>query len=245
MANETRTPPSHVAQLTANDFQDPGTTAERINFLLAELQERIDNLEGRNGALPRVGNTLVTPLYNDYTVSGFAAGRSAAAPTLTAFRGNIDLYAFTGVTTTQELMFAIHILHDLKAGTDLTFHVHWSHIIAAPTGSVKWNVEFTSARGYNLDAYHAPISLSTVQAAGAQYSHHISNDDNMKISSRLTVQPDSIVLGRIYRDPTDSEDTFANDAYLINMDLHYQMGQIGTTERNRSWASAGFPTGVT
>lgn len=171
-------------------------------------------------------------LYSDYTVSGLALGKGPSAPTLTTFRNGVDLPAFAGTgPTTEEGFFTIHILHDIKPETFPTFHVHWSHIIGAPSGDVKWNVEYTVARGYEEETYPVTTTLSTTNTAGAQYAHHITPDDDMVMIE--DIEPDMVILGRVYRDPTDVADTFANDAYLIQVDMHYQIGQIGTNQRNR------------
>lgn len=242
-----------VYQVTPADLTNPEQAANRINAMLSRLGDRIDVLEGSRkpdsitslSDLPKVGNQLIVPLYSDYTISGFALAKPASGnPTLKAFRGNIDAFAWDGSSGTDEAFFIIHILHDLKKDTEITFHVHWSHIIAAPSGDVKWQIEYTTARGYGVDVFPAPSSLSTVQTAGPRYTHHITDDDDMTITIDKNIEPDSLILGRIFRDAADSADTFANDAYLFTFDCHYQKGQLGTTERNRAWKSADYATGV-
>ncbi len=190
-----------------------------------------------------IDQTLKTPYFNDYLVPGFSLGLGASAPSLKTFRGTLKALAFAGTGgTTVEAFFVIHILHDIKQGTDMTFHAHWGHIIAVPSGNVKWQVDYSLARAYNKDVFPAVTSLSTVQEAGAQYDHHLTEDDDMTISAQDSIEPDSIVLGRVYRDPTDGEDTFEDDAFLLHIDLHYQGGSMGTTERNRPWESTNFAT---
>jgi len=239
--------------VTAEDLVNPEQAADRINTILSHMQDRIDELAGYSipdtvtqlADIPKVGNQLMVPLYSDYTISGFALAKPASGnPTLRTFRGNIDAFAWDGASGTDEAFFIIHILHDLKKDTELTFHVHWSHIIAAPSGDVKWQIEYTTARGYGVDVFPAPSTLATTQTAGPQYTHHITNDDDMTITIDRNIEPDSLILGRVFRDAADSADTFANDAYLLTFDCHYQKGQIGTTERNRGWASANYSTGV-
>lgn len=182
-------------------------------------------------AVPNIHFTA--PLYSDYTVSGVALGTGANAPTMRVFRGGIELPTFAGSGPVEEGFFTIHLLHDIMPKTLPTFHIHWGHIIASPTGNVKWQVEYSIAKGYEQEAYPSPTTLSTTHAAGAQYSHHITNDDDMAITE--AVEPDMVILGRIFRDA--SEDTFVNDAYLIQVDMHYQVGQIGTPERNAPFTS--------
>lgn len=172
-------------------------------------------------------------VYGDYLVGGFALGTGASAPTTTNFRDGLYLPAFAGTgATTEQAFFTMHILHDIKPGTDLTFHIHWTHNVASPTGNVKWQIEYSIANGYLNESYPASTTLSTTQTAGAQYGHHITTDDDMTISS-TELEPDAVIIGRVFRDPTDVADTFANPAFLIQVDAHYTLDRLGTAERNR------------
>jgi len=178
-------------------------------------------------------------LWNDYLVAGTAVQvRGTGAPGFEELRDGMYLYAFDGATATENVYFAIHILHDIHPDYNPTFHVHWTHNNASPSGDVKWNLDYTYSHGYSAGTYAAPTSLSVTQTAGAQYTHHITDDDSMIFTDDF--EPDGQILCRLYRDPTDVADTFASDAFLIGIDLHYRMGQIGTFERNRPFTSAGF-----
>ncbi|MCP4437116.1 MAG: hypothetical protein GY913_21795 [Proteobacteria bacterium] len=185
---------------------------------------------------------LEEALYSDYLVGGLSIGKGSSAPTLKTFRNGIEMNAFAGTGPTEEGFFAIHVMHDIKAGTTPTFHVHWSHIVASPSGDVKWQVELTAAQGYESEAFPATSTLSSTHTAGTQYAHHITDDDDMAMPAGLasSIEPDMFILGRIFRDSSDAADTFANDAFLIGIDMHYQKGQIGTTERNRPFTSGSF-----
>lgn len=187
---------------------------------------------------------LDSPLFTDYLVSGLSlrTGVGGSAPTLTQFRGGIYAYAFAASGPAEEAHFAVHILHDLRVGTTPTFHVHWSHDVLAPAGDVKWQIEYTLARGYGAGAFPDTYFASSVQTAGAQYTHHTTDDDDMPIAPALAalLEPDAVLLGRVYRDSGDAQDTFASSAFLLHLDLHYEKGQIGTQERNRPFTSAGF-----
>lgn len=200
--------------------QDPDIRdiVERINFLL--------NAYGTPASID-------DSVYQDYLISGTAVGIGVNAPDLANLRDGLYLYAFAGTgATVEQAFFTVHLLHDIKPGSKPTFHIHWTHNVASPTGNVKWNIEYSYARGYGVDAYPATTTISTVQAAGAQYTHHITPDDDMELTL-TNMEPDMVLIGRIYRDPTDGSDTFGNDAFLIQIDLHYEVGQIGTYQRNR------------
>ncbi len=225
-----------LQKFNQKDFQNnPKTHISKLNKLVDALGNNIDV----NGDLT-APNALTDTVYSDYLVSGFAIGRGASAPTLKVFRGTAYQFAFAGTGPTEQGFFNIHLLHGLKLGTDLTFHIHWGHIIASPTGNVKWQIDYTLARGSGAGTFPATTSLSTTQAAPAQYVHQITADDDMTISNSIEMEPDSIILGRVYRDPSDAADTFANDAYLFQLDVHQQNAHVGTTERNRPFLSTGY-----
>lgn len=192
------------------------------------FEEIRDRLELFSGWIPAAS------LYSDYVISGLAIGRPAAgSPTLTNFRGNIDLFAFSGASGVEEGFFTLHILHDIEPGSTPTFHVHWSQNAAAPSGNVKWFIEYTIAKGYGVSNFGAPVTLSTVNGITSQYEHAITPDDDMPLSSITELEPDALILGRIYRDAGDAEDTSTDDAFLIQIDMHYQRSVLGTPERNR------------
>lgn len=183
----------------------------------------------------------VSGLFDDYTFAGLSLGFGASPPDLEVFRDSLELRAFVGTgVLVEEAFFSVHYQHDFLAGSAPSFHIHWAHKIGAPSGNVKWQIAISSARGYGKDVFPAETVLSTVQAAGAQYEHSITDDDDMAIPG--TLEPDAISLCRIFRDPADAADTFEDDAFIHHIDVHYEIGQQGTDERNRPFTSMGFAT---
>ena len=172
------------------------------------------------------------PLYSDYLVPGTSISRGASAPDLAELRDGLFLPAFDGAATPEQAFFTLHLLHDIRPESTPTFHIHWTHNNGTPSGDVKWSVDYTFARGYGVDAFGATSTLTTTQTAGAQYTHHITPDDDMPVTL-TNLEPDMLLICRIYRDPTDAADTFADDAFLIQIDMHYEMWQIASKERNR------------
>ena len=215
---------------------------------LAELQALLaDNSSGaispqdlRDFLQTYADAKMLKSAYGDYLFSGYALRGGASAPTFKVFRGALYGYAFQGAGAAQEAHFSIHLLHDLKAGTDLTFHIHWACAAAAPAGNVKWQIDYSIARGYGATTFAAPTTLSVTQAVAAQYVHQITSDDAMTVATSINTEPDAIILGRVYRDPADAADTSTDDAFLFGIDMHYQLGQVATQERNRPFTSAGF-----
>lgn len=206
--------PTAPRQYDPNSFSDMGRAIQQLSDDLTDYTQ---------------------PVFDDYLVSGLAIARGATAPpTLTELRDGLNLYAFAGTgVTVEQGYFTLHLLHGLRPGTFPTFHVHWTHKNASPSGDVKWFIDYSIAKGYGVSTYPAPTTLSAVQTAGAQYTHHITDDDDMPLASLTEVEPDSVLICRVYRDPADAADTFADDAFLIQVDMHYERDKMGTHERNR------------
>jgi hypothetical protein len=172
--------------------------------------------------------------YEDVLFVPTEAPGGSTAPGLTTFRGNIKLATFGGTgTTVQEIFGAFHLPHTYVPGTDIYFHVHWSHIIAAPSGNVNWKMDYTFARGFGYEAFPAPTTIDLTQAAGTQYYHHLIE------SSAITgtnLETDTIILARFYRDPADALDTFTENAYFLRADAHVQVDSRVTTGRTRPFS---------
>ena len=180
-------------------------------------------------------------IYDDIRIAGLLLRGGVTPPTMREFRDGLYQFAFAGTgVIVDEAHGAFHLPHTYKAGTVPTIHIHWAHNIAAPVGDVKWLVDVSAARD-GADAFGAPVTLSAVQTAGAQYQHLTTDDDDMQLAALLaSLEPDALVQARVYRDPADAQDTFEEDAFLLEIDLHLQKGQEGTIERERPYRSAGF-----
>lgn len=209
---------------------------------MATYTYSVDRITRYNSDLCGSGIDLMdfdgSTLYSDYLVAGTQVLRANSAPDIAQLRDTIYLPAFDGVATAEQVFFTVHILHDFRRGQQPTFHVHWAHNQGSPTGDIKWNLDYTYSHGYGAGTFPTVTTLSTVQAAGAQYAHLITPDDDMTVTADM--EPDGQLLCRLYRTPADAADTFAADAFLVGVDMHYLIGQYATYERNRPFKSAGF-----
>lgn len=173
--------------------------------------------------------------FNDYTIAADSLPLAhATAPTSKVFRGGIFLPAFTGTGGNLKEVFAsVHIQHDYLPGTKVFPHIHWSHIIESPSGDVKWSFEYSVITGFSSGVFPASTTVSVTETAGTQYAHQISEVSEGDAIPSTNLEPDSVVVIRLFRDPTDGSDTFENDAFLINVDLHYQSRLTYTNEKVR------------
>lgn len=226
MADTQRTYVELLTQLFQDGQANGSITAQDIRDLIVSV-----------GAGNQEFNTAV---YDEFITAGVAIETATSAPNFSTFRDGIKAYAFPSNKMTQGF-FQIHIQHGYKKDTDMSFHVHWGHSNAAPTGDVKWQIEYSIARGYGIEAWNTSTTLTTTQTAGNRYIHHITNDDDMPILGVANnVEPDCVIIARIFRDPGDAADTFPDEAFLFHIDLHYQKSRDGTVERNRPWLNEGW-----
>jgi hypothetical protein len=87
------------------------------------------------------------------------------------------------------------------------------------------------ARGHDLGTFPAPTTVTLQDTALAQYTHHIIETTEGNAIPSTNVEPDSVILFRIYRDPAHANDTFENDAFLVNFDLHFEADGQRTNEK--------------
>jgi hypothetical protein len=88
---------------------------------------------------------------------------NADAPTLNVFRDGIKAYTFFAGEM-SEAFANFHIDHDYAPGTALYPHVHWA-IASTETGTVRWGVEWTYAKGHGQMAFGPTQTVYVEQAA--------------------------------------------------------------------------------
>ena len=173
--------------------------------------------------------------WNDFLMPGVNLPRTAAnAPAIATFQDNIKALAFQNAgNQPRETWSLIHILHDYRTGTKIFPHIHWSHNNATPSGDVKWQIEYSVAKGHSGGAFPAATTISLIQTAGAQYTHHIIETSTDDAIAATNVEPDTVIMFRLFRDSGDDADTFADDAFLLFFDIHFQSDLTLTNEKVR------------
>lgn len=151
-------------------------------------------------------------------------------PQLTQFRNGIYLPSFVQ-TDVQSGYGNWHIDHDYKMGTPLYLHVHWS-TNATLTGTVRWGFEYTIAKGHQQMAFGPTKTVYVEQeVTGVQYMHYVGEVSDADAIPGTYIEPDTMILGRIFRDATHPNDTFNDQVFGVALDLHYQAAQIATVSK--------------
>ena len=178
--------------------------------------------------------------WNDYLTSGLGLPKGGAnQPILKDFRNGLYQLAFTGVGgTAEESWVEFHILHNYKDGTKVYPHVHWSHNNASPSGDVVWKIDYSVSKGHSGGIFPAPTTISLQETAEAQYTHQIIETSEGNAIPATNLEPDSVIIMRVYRDPADGNDTFEDDAFLLFVDLHVECDGRLTNEKVRPFTKA-------
>jgi len=147
--------------------------------------------------------------------------------------GNMYAYSFSA-TTMKEVWVNYHIDHDYYTGSDIYLHTHWINAAATPnTGDVRWGFEYTVAKGHQQQAFSAPTTVYVTQTCNAtRYMHHIAEVSLSDVVPSTNLEPDSIIMARIFRDAADAADTCTDAVYLLMADCHYQSWRFSTENKS-------------
>jgi hypothetical protein len=151
------------------------------------------------------------------------------APDLVPFIGNMRQYAFDA-TVEEELFAQFHMPHDYSPDTNIFPHIHWT-TSDTNVGEVRWGIELTWAKGHSQDAFTNTMTIFINQEAGGiDRTHHIA-EQLTGVLGGGTIEPDTILLARVFRDATHVSDTYPSDAFGLTVDLHYQVDRNSTPQR--------------
>lgn len=149
------------------------------------------------------------------------------SPSLNVFRDGIHAYNFFAGQL-SEAFASFHIDHDYALGTALYPHIHWA-IQGTQTGTVRWGVEYTVAKGHGQMAFGPTTTVYVEQAAnGTAYTHFIAEVSEANAIPGTGIEPDTLILCRFFRDGEHANDTLAADAFVFCVDLHYQADKATT-----------------
>jgi hypothetical protein len=166
-------------------------------------------------------------VWNDSNVGGVTLNKIAAKnPDIDTFEDKlgadttIETYAFA---VGEAVSGSIEIPHSYKAGSDISFHVHWQGI-AAPTGTdkLKWQLKYTVAQaGATLDAI-ATIVIET--DFDTQYEFMLSAFPTITGTNFNMEDQFLFILERI----AASADEYGGDALIGTVGLHCEEDTSGS-----------------
>lgn len=168
-------------------------------------------------------------------LSSFNSAKTAGAnvPAWSLIRNGLYAYEFVA-TLLKEVWLNFHIGHDYAPGTDLYPHVHFVPLTDEVEGVVRWGVEYSYA---DRDTGEFPatttVYIEQTVAANSQYLHivcEVSDADAISGDGEV-INPDGVVMCRIFRDGAHVNDTYAGSVAGIFADLHYQSDRDATISK--------------
>jgi hypothetical protein len=181
--------------------------------------------------------------YTDLVVPPYAARNSSSAtPVWTEFlektTGSLGFYTFAYSNADldedkEEIFFNIQLPHDYKQGSDIFPHVHWSAKAAPGTNRVLWKFEYQWVNHTGTFSNTTKSTLTGYTLAGtagrsvAAYEHVITPLGFIAGTDKTI---SSMLVCRLSRMTKDSNDNFANNAFLISFDVHFEIDSFGSKD---------------
>ena len=161
--------------------------------------------------------------------------RGNSSPTWAVFRNGIYGYAFPS-NSSKEAFIVFHIDHDYAVGTNLYPHIHFSSKTTS-AGVVRFGIEWTVAKGHQqstgsiFGATTTTYVEATLTATVDQYKHFVLEVGDAAAIPSTNVEVDGLILMRIFRDTASANDTFPDDIFVWQADLHYQTAKFATKNK--------------
>ena len=179
-----------------------------------------------DGTIEFVGDATV---WDDLRVSAQATKVGATAPGWVAFlaAGNLLTYGFDGGgVRVEEVHFNVQLPHSYKHGSDIYPHVHWSPT-TANAGNVVWQLEYTWANINGTFGAATTIASTADAAGGTAWVHNMATFAAITGTGKTL---SSMLVCRLFRDGSHGSDTYADDAALLEFDIHYEMDTVGSRQ---------------
>jgi len=172
---------------------------------------------------------LVQPVYDDLRFSpGSVKGAGTFPPTDTAYKGGYILGFSTGPNN-EAIQFTAQLPHKYKEGTDIVFHLHWT-IPASGAGGGAENVKWDFTHSWANAGVVFPANSSatvTVDVQNDVLDTHML--DNVVTISGAGKTISSVLICSLTRDVGVAND-YANDAYFLEADFHFQIDTMGSRQ---------------
>jgi hypothetical protein len=129
-----------------------------------------------------------------------------------------------------------HVKHEWKPGTMMYPHVHFG-VQAQDTGTIRWGFEYTwanrkgSVKGYTKFQTPQIIYLEYTLTAADDYEHIVVEAPEGQGLDGTNMEVDAMILCRLFRDAEHVNDTFAHEAFAMNVDLHTETDRYATPLR--------------
>jgi uncharacterized protein YqiB (DUF1249 family) len=96
------------------------------------------------------------------------------------------------------------------------------------------DIEYTLAKGHQQQKFPATVTvyIQTVVPANSLLTHMVSEVSDADALLSSSIEPDTVVKVRIFRDASHVNDTYPDAIHAWQSDLHYQSARIGTRHKS-------------
>lgn len=168
----------------------------------------------------RIEQRLISDYFwDDVQIDSFTK-KGSADPSLKTWLSAFELYQFGGAAPNKILYFWKQLPHQWVVGTPIRPHVHWVTDSGA-VGAVKWSMDYTIQ---NVGSVFPAAANKNNNVCVCGDTTLITNKHYITALGEIAttgLKESAMIIGRLFRDAADTtNDTFANDALLLELDLH-------------------------
>ena len=130
----------------------------------------------------------------------------------------------------EEIYLIAQMPHAWKAGSLISPHVHWTPA-ANGTGTVSWGLEYSWANVNSVFPSTSTIYGNQVLGSHVNISGSVHYLTELSAITGTSKTLSSMIVMRLFRNATgagSSGDSYANDAGLLEFDIHYEMDGLGS-----------------
>lgn len=151
--------------------------------------------------------------------------KGSASASLEYFSGSSgpQIWVFRNNAAVEEMSFTLQLPHNWKDGTTIYPHIHWIPRATA-TGNIKWNLDYTWAN-LNTGTFSAITTISGINTGPFTINQHLLADIGTGING-TGMTYSSVLICRIWRYSSATEDTYNADAAGLSMDFHISIKDL-------------------
>ena len=115
--------------------------------------------------------------------------------------------------------------HGWKTSSDISPHVHWTPS-NANAGGVTWGLEYT---WQNVDGTLSNTTIITVDDS-TDSTDRKQHKALFSAISGAGKTLSSLLVCRLFRDISDPNDDYGSDAFLLEVDFHFEIDTVGSRQ---------------
>jgi hypothetical protein len=209
---------------------DPKELSRFLREYLGRISGTLQVL-GEGQTYPSGKQSSKAQYWDDY-LSSFNAGKVVGvnAPNWAVFRNGLYAWEFSATAMNEIWLAPIHITHSYKPGTAVYFHIHWAKA-GTNTGTVRWGIEYSLAKGHNQSAFPASTTIYLEQAGSSTAYQHMVIEVSEGQAITTGIEPDTLLMIRIFRDAAHANDTCTDAVFGLMCDMHYQKSYWATKNK--------------